>query len=165
MKNLVVLLLACGVICSCSSRAVRQEFSGSNNLYVGWLDLKSDDYRKWGYPTKEEWVKDINDLNVGGVQKFVRDYLKGFNVTGAQKVNDRVPTAGYVIQFSNVSIDPQNSIVADITIKDAVSGRVLKRFATYGTSFHMSYSMSSFAGRLNNACYALAYEIYMQMTE
>ena len=64
-----------------------------------------------------------------------------------------------------MSIDPQTSIAVDVTIKDAATGRVVRKFAGYGSSFHMSYTMYSFAGRLSNACYALAYEIYMQMTE
>ena len=164
MKKLVVLLLTCGIICSCGTRSVRQEFTGSQNVFVGWLDLTPNDFRKWGYPTKEEWEKDIVDLN-SGLRKFVGDYLKDFNVTGATKINDRTPANGYVILFSNVAIDPQASIVVDVTVKDAATGRIVKKFASYGTSFHMSYSMYAFTGKLNNACYALAYEIYMQMTE
>ncbi len=138
--------------------------SGSQKVYIGWLDLRPGDYRKYGYPSREEWQKDINDLN-GSLQKFVRDYMKDCNVSGVAQNNDKMPPNGFVIQFSNVNIDPQNSIVADIAIKDASTGRLLKKFSSYGTSFHMSYSMYSLAGRLNNACYALAYEIYMQMTE
>ncbi len=164
MKQFVVILISCGLILSCSTRSVRQEFSGSRDVYVGWLDLRPADFRKYGYPTRGEWDKDIADVN-SELQKYVRDYLKGFAVTGASKIGERPPAYGYAIQFSNVTIDPQTSIVADISIRDRGTGRVVKKFPAYGTSFHMSYSMYSFAGKLNNACYALAYEIYTQMTE
>jgi len=100
-----------------------------------------------------------------GLQKYLAEYLKEFNVTGARKSGAKFSGSGYVISFSNVVIDPQSSIVVDVTIRDATTGKLVKQFASYGTSFHMSYSMYSFAGRLNNACYALAYDIYMQMTE
>lgn len=134
------------------------------NLFVGWLDLKPDDYRKYGYPTKEEWVKDINDLNAG-LQKYMKDYLTSFVVIGAGSAKERISGNAYAISFSNIVIDPQTSIVTDVEIKDATTGKTIKKFAGYGTSFHMSYSMYTFAGRLNNSCYALAYEIYMQMTD
>jgi hypothetical protein len=160
----MVLLIACGFILSCSTRSVRREFSGSRELYVGWLDLGAGDFRKYGYPAREEWERDIADVN-RGLQKFVRDYMKGFAVTGASKVRERPPAYGYAIYFSNAAIDPQTSIVADISIRDMGTGKVVTKFSAYGTSFHMSYSMYSFAGKLNNACYALAYEIYTQMTE
>jgi hypothetical protein len=164
MKKSIVFILAFLLLWSCSSRSVRQEYAASKNLYVGWLDLKPDNYRNYGYPTRAEWEKDIADLNTG-FQKFVADYLKDFNVTGARKIGDRYTGPGYTLALSNVVIDPQTSIVADVTIRDAATGKLVKQFASYGTSFHMSYSMYTFAGRLNNACYALAYEIYMQMTE
>lgn len=160
----MVLLLSCAILWSCSSRSVRQEFSGSRDLFVGWLDLHPEDFRKFGYPTKEEWVHDISDLNVS-LKEFVAKYLKDFNVSGASSINERPPASGYVIQFSNVAIDPQTSIVADISIKDGTSGKVIKKFTSYGTSFNISYSMYAFIGRLNNACYALAYDIYVQMTD
>ncbi len=164
MRQFMVILIACGFILSCSTRSVRQEFSGSRELYVGWLDLRAADFRKYGYPTREEWERDIADVNQG-LQKFVRDYMKGFAVTGASKIGERPPAYGCAIYFSNAAIDPQTSIVADISIRDMGTGRVVTKFSAYGTSFHMSYSMYSFAGKLNNACYALAYEIYTQMTE
>lgn len=164
MKQLIIFILSWALLLSCSTRSVRQEFSVSRDVYVGWLDLKPNDYRRYGYPTMEEWQKDINDLN-GGLQKFAGDYLKDFHVSGASRANDKSPKKGLVIQFSNVNIDPQASIVTDVEIKDASTGKLLKKFSSYGTSFQMSYSMYSFAGRLNNACYALAYDIYMQMTE
>lgn len=164
MKQSIVFILSCLLLCSCSSRSVRQEYAASKNLFVGWLDLKPDNYRNYGYPTKAEWEKDIADLN-GSFQKFVADYLKDFNVTGARKIGDRYTGPGYILTLSNVVIDPQASIVADVTIRDAVTGKIVKQFSAYGTSMHMSFSMYLFTGKLNNACYALAYEIYMQMTE
>lgn len=165
MKKLILLFILFSVFCSCANRVVRQEFNSNKNIYVGWLDLKPNDFRKWGYPTKEEWIKDISDLNITGLQKFVQQYLKDFCVTGAKSNIDKQPTTGYIIQFSNTSIDQNNSIVVDVIIKDAMSGKILKRFAAYGTSFSMSFSMYSFTGRLNNSCYAIAYEIYQQITE
>lgn len=164
MKHIAVALLVCSIVCSCSTRTVRTEYAGSTDLYVGWLDLRADDYRKYGYPTKAEWESDISDIN-SGLQEYIARYLKHYNVTGAASIRDRQPAKGYVILFSNPSIDPQSSIAVDITIKNAATGKVIERFPCYGTSFHMSYSMYSFAGRLNNACYALAYEIYQKMTE
>jgi hypothetical protein len=164
MKHSIVLLLLCVLLLSCSTRSVRQEFAGSRDIYVGWLDLGPDYFRSFGYLTRAEWEKDIADLN-RGFQVYMGDYLKEFKVSGARNSSDKPPVTGFVILLSNVVIDPQTSIVADVTIIDAAAGNVVKQFSAYGTSFHMSYSMYAFAGRLNNACYALAYEIYIRMTE
>lgn len=164
MKHALALLLSFVLLMSCSTRTVRQEFAGNRHIYVGWLDLGPDYFRSYGYLTRGEWEKDIADLNKG-FQEYMGGYLKEFRVTGARNSTDQPPATGFVILFSNVVIDPQTSIVADVAIMDAATGGVVKRFPAYGTSFHMSYSMYAFTGRLNNACYALAYEIYMQMTE
>jgi hypothetical protein len=158
----IVLLL---LITGCAYRPLRDEFRSYSTIYVGWLDLHAGDYRKWGYMEKSEWQAAIAALN-SGLHDYFRKYFDHFDIVGSDG-NDRNPPKGaYYIKFVDPVIDAmQNSISTKVEIIDTNTGNIIQKFNSYATSFHASYSVYSFEGRLNNACYALAYDVHYYMTK
>jgi hypothetical protein len=82
------------------------EMSGVNRIFVGWVDLKEDDWAMHGYSTKAEWVSEIPGLNAALTGFCGSKYLIGKTVAGAKEKGDE-NAAGYdlYIKFSDVLID------------------------------------------------------------
>ena len=169
---MLILILIAGWAISCS-RNLKEVYTKENrsccrSIFLGWMDLHSNDYRKFGYPSKEEWEKDIRMLNTESLLPFLKNYLKRTPVD-VIPLSNLSPKEGIIITFSNVYIDSvANSSTVDVTITDATSGKVRKKFSSYGTSFNlggMGFGMMSFSGRLNNSMYAHAYNIYKELID
>ncbi|MBN2159582.1 MAG: hypothetical protein JW807_09315 [Spirochaetes bacterium] len=161
MKKIVTLFFACAVMVSCGGRHMRVEFISSTDLYVGWIDLKSWDFKKFGYAAQADWEKEIAAAN-GVIKTELAKYLKLYTVTGAAKQWEPQPTKGFIIQFANVTLDPQAALSAYVTIREMPSWRVPGKFTF---KVPANTSKDAFAKKLNNACKALAKEIYMNMTQ
>jgi hypothetical protein len=58
------------------------------SLYVGWLDLREDDYAKYRYETKDLWKRAIYYLNVDSLHGFMKEYLPDKTLYFAEQ-NDR----------------------------------------------------------------------------
>ncbi len=73
-----------------------------NRIFVGWVGMNPDDYRKQGYGTREEFLGVIRDANLE-FQKNLQAALSGKTVTGAKDSSDQ-NTAGndLYIKFSDV---------------------------------------------------------------
>jgi hypothetical protein len=164
MKNIVLLFLACVLIISCGDRNVRTDYISSTDLYIGWLDLKAYDFKKYGYANQADWEKDIAGAN-SALKIAVAKNLKVYKVTGAAKMWEMQPAKGYAVQFSNIVLDPQAALTAEVAIKDATTGRTINKFSSKSGAAIKSSAKEPFAAKLNKACQAVANEIYMQMTQ
>jgi len=78
------------------------DMSNVNRIFLGWVDISSDDYSARGYSTQKEYLDVINGANVA-FQENVRSKFSGKRVTGAKDRTD-VNTAGnnLYIKFSDV---------------------------------------------------------------
>lgn len=161
MKKAVTLFLACAMMVSCGGRNMRMEYISSTDMYVGWIDLKAWDFKKFGYATQADWEKDIAGANAALRTEVVK-YLKDYKVTGASKQWEAQPTKGYVIQFVNVTLDPQAALSADVSIRESATWKIPGKFTC---KVPANTSKDPFAAKLNKACQAVAKEIYMQMTQ
>lgn len=161
MKKLAIMFVACVMIVSCGGRHVRMDYVSSTDLYIGWLDLKAWDFKKYGYARQADWEKEVAAAN-DALKKAVAKHLKMYTVKGAAKLWDAQPAKGYVVQFSNVTLDAQAGLKADVAIKEGAYGRTINRFTS---KIAPSTSKEKFGGKLNSACQAVANDIYMKMTQ
>lgn len=68
------------------------DVSGMNRIFLGWVDMSPDEYRKQGYHTKEAYLDVINRANLA-FQDMVRAKFPGRTITVAKDRNDQ-DTAG-----------------------------------------------------------------------
>jgi hypothetical protein len=81
------------------------DMSGKNKIFLGWVDMKEDDYAVHGYPTKEIWAAKIVEMNAEFI-RLCQMKLTGKTVVAAKNKGD-VNAAGYdlYIKFTDVVID------------------------------------------------------------
>ena len=154
----------------CRSVAVTKEFQNYKAIYVSWLDLGEQNYMAYGYPTRGEWINEIKEQNINGLQKYTRDYMKGWEVTGAASKNAVPPKNPQlvVVKFSNVAFNQALfSIRCGMEFHDGASGKLIKHVVVDSSTIAYSpwgYADRSFRGRLMNAMYNLAYNIQYYLT-
>ncbi len=166
LRSMFVVLLVMFMVIGCGSRRVKKEYSGEKTLFVGWMDLKADDYKKFGFETKKEWEDEIKNINIDGLQKYIVQYLgKNFTVIGAKQLGDTGPKNGYSVIFKNTLIQPYEIINTHACICDAATGKELKCFKIESSPVSTGWGSYSFGGRLYNAVYSVAYDIYYQFVE
>jgi hypothetical protein len=168
MKKLAMMtgLIVCAavVVSGCGSVKVKGEFLNYKKAYVGWLDLGEQNWKKYGYPQKDEWVQEIKAQN-GGLQKYVAGYLKGWTVTGAASKNAAAPReAGLLlVRFSNAVLNESNfSVKCGIEYVDAASGKVVKR-AAVETAVYSYAPWWAFGAKVANTMQTLALEVLANM--
>jgi hypothetical protein len=77
------------------------DVSNMNHIFLGWVDINSDDYRHQGYPTREEYLRVIKGANAD-FQEYFRSKLPGKTVTGAEDRADAYPAGNDLyIKFSD----------------------------------------------------------------
>jgi hypothetical protein len=105
MKQITVVVLMLGMAFTAPLLAKEKnaavDLSGMNRIFLGWIDMSPDEYRKHGYSTKEAYLNVINRANLE-FQENVRSKLSGKTITAA-KDRDDVNTAGsdLYIKFSD----------------------------------------------------------------
>jgi hypothetical protein len=175
MKRLsIVVILAVSISMAalgCRSVAVTKEFQNYKSIYISWLDLGEKNYAAYGYPTKGEWANELREQNVNGLQKYTRDYMKGWDVTGANSPKAAAPQKNpqlVVVKFTNVMFNQALfSIRCGMDFYDGATGKLLKHATVDSSTISYSpwgYANRSFSGRLSNAMYNLAYNIQYYMT-
>ena len=168
MKRIAMMisLIACAalLVSGCGSAKVKGEFLNYKKAYVAWLDLGEQNWKKFGYPQKDEWVKEIKTQN-GYLQGYVGGYLKGWKVTGAANKNAAAPReAGLVlIRFNNAVLNDTNYTVrCGIEYLDAASGKVIKR-AAIDTPPYSFAPWWSFSSKVSYSMQTLALEVLNNM--
>jgi hypothetical protein len=111
---LLMLCLSFPSTCFAGRHSVKQyltkestvDMTGMNHIFIGWVDLKEDDWGVHGYHTKTEWVDVINSLNASFLGNLKASYLTSRTVVGAKDKTD-VNAAGndLYIKFSDEQVD------------------------------------------------------------
>lgn len=60
-------------------------------IWVGWLDLRPDDYEKYGFESAEIWKGEIEKFNETGVRAYMKETLGDRIMGGAQGPGDQPP--------------------------------------------------------------------------
>ncbi len=64
------------------------------NIYVGWLDIDETKWRDYRYKSIENWKACIHEMNVLGLQKYLKDRLPGKDITGDMNKSNNFPVNG-----------------------------------------------------------------------
>jgi hypothetical protein len=85
------------------------DMSGVNRVFLGWVDLKEDDWAAHGYATKTDWAAVVAGLNSQLLGLCQAKSLSGRTVVGAkQKGDENAVGHDLYIKFSDVLIDYNN---------------------------------------------------------
>jgi len=113
------------------------------SIWVSWFDLGEENYKNLGYESQAEWENEIKKQNIS-LQGYIRHNMKGWHVYGANAKTD----AEYV---------------------DASSKKVIKTLEQKELSAILEWNLTwrslSIGGRLNDAMYRIAYDIYCYMPQ
>jgi hypothetical protein len=115
----VVLLLVCIAFPSSlwARHAVKQyltkettvDMKNMNHIFLGWVDMNSDDWALHGYNTKTEWADVIGSLNSEFSRSLQVTYLSGRTITAAKDKGDENAAGNDLyIKFSDVQVDYNN---------------------------------------------------------
>lgn len=88
------------------SKQTTVDMSTTKKVFLGWVDLPADQWNIWGYPSRSEWERAIQELNQDFQSNCEARYLDGMVVKVAKDKND-VSAAGsdLAIRFSDIHID------------------------------------------------------------
>ncbi|MBN2402770.1 MAG: hypothetical protein JXN64_10260 [Spirochaetes bacterium] len=65
-----------------------------SNIHVGWLDLDESKWKDYRYESVDKWKVTIREMNVLGLQKFLKDLLPGRTITGDAEKTGNFPANG-----------------------------------------------------------------------
>jgi len=88
------------------TKAPAVDMRNLKQVFLGWVDLSPDQWRTWGYESREEWVEIIKDLNLGFLSSCQSKYMTDRTVVGAKgKTDEGSSDYDLYVKFSNVGID------------------------------------------------------------
>ncbi len=164
-------LFFAGMWAGCAPIRVSSQYQKFNRIYVGWMDLGVNNWKSFGYATRQEWEQEIQSQNVNSLQEYTREYMKRWNVIGADSRTSVIPRDPntLVIKFTNVRLAPTTAqLVCTMSFYDGGTGRLLKTIHEEPSSVDYNpwggYSNWSFSGRLSNSMYGVAYDIKAALT-
>lgn len=105
--SLLLLVMAFPTAVLAKDKGKPVDVKNIKTVFVGWVDVNPDDYKKQGYSTKQEWVNVINQAN----QDFQKQCqglstLSGKSVTGATDKSDAGASGSDLyVKFSEVQFD------------------------------------------------------------
>lgn len=144
MKRIVViaLLLSCLVLpaaLAAKEKAAPMDMKNIHSVFIGWVDMNSDNYHQQGYSTRDEWLDVIKNANIT-FQKNCRELkgLSGSTVTTAKDRND-VNTAGndLYIKFTDAQFDRKYRLHVSVQFIDLKTNSAVGSIPleTYGAHF------------------------------
>lgn len=136
-------------------------------IHVGWLDLNEKDWSFHGYGNVQEWKKEIYDMNISGLFKYIMELLPDRKYSFATSNTDNnINDIDLSIQFSDIGIEnykrlPYRPGHVDLSTKihfiDIKTGKVI--YSVSLTTYGYNGWGWNFEERLNDAIYYLAYFI------
>ena len=155
----------------CGPVRVTEQYQKYNRIYVGWMDLGAHNWKKYGYGTEGEWVNEIKTQNIESLQEYTREYMKRWNVIGADSMHSAIPwdQGTLVILFSHVTLAAgTNQLQCEMSFYDGGTRKLLKRIYEKPSPISYNpwggYSNMSFSGQLSNSMYGVAYDIKYHLT-
>ncbi len=143
------------------------KFKEFKSIYVGWLDLKENDYDIYGQK-QNDWKTLIRVLNTEGLQVYLKEAMPGTKITGAASSADRYPgNADLRLQFKlndrikyKIGFKADCDLIVDVMIFDGMTNNLLYTTTVVthcmaGFS-HLNWKANSFDGALDNEVRYLA---------
>jgi len=146
------------------------KLGGYKSIYVGWLDMREDDWKLYGYASKNLWITEIKRHNINGLQEYLKGDLPGKTITGAKSKSDQFPgTSDLYLKFNFNKINQNyngwgalDELLVDLEIIEGKTGKVLYKASivtTQAAAFPRNWKGASFDGRLDNEIYNLSWGI------
>lgn len=145
------------------------KLSAYKSIWVGWLELREDDWKQYGYASKDLWLTEIRRHNVSGLQEYLKAELSGKTITGAKSKSDQFPETSDLylkIKFKKLEAETGMSsidkIFVDVDIIEGKTGKILYNaslMASSAAAFPRNWKAASFDGRLDNQMYNLGWGI------
>ena len=176
-SSLFFILITTSLIIGCASAfSITKEntsspnLSGYKNIYVGWLDLREDDWKIYGYASKNLWMTEIKRNNVNGLQMYLKEYLPGKKIIGATSKSDVFSGQGDLyLRFTFNKINQNyngwgrgDEFLVDVAFIDGKTGKELYNASivtTQAAAFPRNWKGATFDGRLDNEIYNLSWGI------
>jgi hypothetical protein len=87
------------------NKGTSKDMRDAHAIYIGWVDMSADDYRKQGYSSREQYQAVLDGANIG-FQKDLQSRLSGRTVNAAKKSSDTDAAGNDVyIKFSDAYYD------------------------------------------------------------
>lgn len=172
LPTMFVLCLAGAIGCS-SAVQVKKETPAAKSLadyqkiWIGWLDMRPDDYEKYGFESAEIWRGEIARFNTNGVRVYLKEHI-GDRLLGTAETPDATPPAeaDLVIKL------PFDKIVQNhdgwggldemhltVEMVDPAAGQTVYQadmLITNAAAFPRNWKSGSFDGRVDNEVWNLA---------
>jgi hypothetical protein len=167
-------LLAIAFTVGCASFSIVKEnpsspsLSGYKTIYVGWLDLREDDWKLYGFASKEKWVATIKWANISALQEEFKKDLPEKTITGASSKSDTFPgnsdlylkfTLNKIEQNFNYCWGGVDKLLVDVEVIEGKTGKAVYTasiVATQNAPFPKGHGGWSFEARLGIELYNLA---------
>lgn len=145
------------------------KLSGYKSIYIGWLDLNEDNWKTYGYTSKNIWVLEVKKHNVNGLQEYFKADNPGKTIYGASLKTETYSGKGdLIIKFKLIKLGDSIGAFKDDTLSveadfiDAKSGKTLYTASIVTSSFApfpRNWKGNTFEGRLDNELYNLSWGI------
>jgi hypothetical protein len=101
-----LLSVALPTLLMAKQKAAPVDLKGMNRVFLGWVDISSDDYHHQGYSSREEYLAVINHANTAFQENCQSKAFSGRTMTAAKSKGDE-STAGndLYVKFSDVVYD------------------------------------------------------------
>lgn len=73
-----------------------------NSIYVGWLDLDETKWKDYRYESIDKWKNCIYQMNVQGVQKYLKELLPNKIIKGDTSKSNNFPDSGDLFIKCNI---------------------------------------------------------------
>lgn len=87
------------------------DMSARKNIFVGWVDLRPDDWALYGYASKEDWAAIVDGLNGSFASSLRARWLPGRIVTAARNKEDEDTTGQDLYIKFDASVDYGNYLL------------------------------------------------------
>jgi hypothetical protein len=176
MKKLSILIL-CVFILSCG--ASRYFYIEPNNVQkpsmkhynivcLGWMPMKESDWKRYGYPNKEDWNDFIKELNTEALPKYLQEFLPERKIIGPTDPGNPIPAnCELFIKFNSYDspVKYQEECMIDSEFIDIKANKVIysANVIIYkGSKEHRDFS---FNGRYWSLFYWIDNFLYYQLKD
>ncbi len=143
-------------------------------IHVGWINLDEKDWKRFGFKTRKAWKSEIRDMNIKGMQKFLKeDFLTKKKITGAISLKrDKLPKkGGLYIKFINATYESNynfftkqpDKLSVSMEFYDIQSKKRIYKGSVYTWSKEKGFTFGgistgsiTFEARLNTCIYDIA---------
>jgi hypothetical protein len=140
--RILIAILILMVISSCTARRFyeirssepqKPQLQKYDNIHLGWLPIDENEWLKYKYSSKKEWIEVIRYLNVDYLQACSKEYLPMKNITGAMSDNDNMipKQTELFVRFNSIKIENYASTaIIDVDFIDVKTNTVVYKVSS-----------------------------------